>query len=114
MEENKSMNGCQSGMCQSKSGCCGCGGHKRLLRWALGLFILGFVFCAGVRVGEFKVLMGYGGYDGFGGEQNFGRMMQWGGAGYYRGNIGNTMMQRWSGAVPPQTATASPAEAPAK
>ncbi len=55
--------------CGANQGGCGCGGHhgcggwghKSLLRVLLALFVLGMVFCAGVKVGMLKAY--FGGWD---------------------------------------------------
>ena len=66
---------CQCGSCQmGHHGCCG-HGHNRflILRWILGLLILGIVFVMGVKIGEFKNELDSGYYGMSGG---FGKCTQ--------------------------------------
>ena len=72
--------GCQCGQCQGKHGMClshcGCG-HKSILRWVIGLVILGIVFCAGFKLGQLR-----GAWYGYGGEMMGWGRGNWGGYGY--------------------------------
>ena len=84
--------------CACGPGCsCGCGygfGYRpgyHLLRWALGLFILFFVFAVGVKVGEFLTALRYGGFNEYGRE--YPGMMQ-NQSGYYPG---------YGASIPPAT-----------
>lgn len=78
---------------QKGCGMCGqCGmymGHHGILRIVLGLLILGFVFWAGFKLGEFKALIVSGDSYGFGSRMMSGygsrSMMDWGGYGVPRG-----------------------------
>ena len=69
MEESKQEFGqkfsaCQSCGCMGHSHGCGGSGHYHghfLLRWLLGILLLGIVFAMGVKLGEFKSgFYGYG------------------------------------------------------
>jgi hypothetical protein len=92
MEESKNtsqINGdrmCGGKMCAGAgTGCtcgCGCGwaGGHRLFRVILGIVILLVVFWVGVKVGEFKVLIGEIGRGGYGNRYAY-PMMQGGGQG---------------------------------
>lgn len=102
MENKEYEKGCECGMCEGQCGAsmecggytCGmgcqhmygmrCGGRHYLLRWVLGIVILVLVFVAGIKLGEFRGLMG--GNDGYGYRMMNGRgynampgygMMQW-------------------------------------
>ena len=88
--------------------CCGMhhGGHKyMILRWVLGLIILGIVFCLGVKVGEFK-----GGFQGefygSGRHMRYGGMMQNNNQ-YYP--TGRAMYYQTNSVVPQQVIPATPA-----
>ncbi len=83
----------KQGSCGSQQGGCGCGGHggcgggwghKSLLRVLLALLVLGFVFCAGVKVGMLKAYFG-GFHRGY---PAMPFMME--------GNAGYGMMQTWT------------------
>ncbi len=91
----------KQGSCGNNQGGCACGGHgmcggwghKSLLRVVLALVVLGFVFCAGFKLG---VLAGY--FHGFG----YGdgpRMM-------YSNGWGGGMMRGFNVSVP-EAATSS-------
>ena len=83
MDENKSMpnqtsnhgHDCQCYGCKGMSMCRSCAhdGKYVLLRWALGLLILGVVFSIGLKIGEFKASMenGYGMNGGYGQYQQY-------------------------------------------
>lgn len=56
----------------------GCGKHV-LLRWIIGLSILALTFWMGMKIGELKSFLGFGGY-GYGMHSGYFRsmpMMQW-------------------------------------
>ncbi len=65
---NNVCNSCGAcGMCGNNMGCCGWHGrHMRhsVLRWILGLIILGIVFSVGMKIGEFKGQIEAGWYGG--------------------------------------------------
>jgi len=68
-----------------------CHSHFVLLRWVLGMIILGMVFCMGFMFGEIKGEFasgwntGFGGYGNGGMMQNFGSRHLNGGNGMLRG-----------------------------
>lgn len=64
-------------------GMCGWCGRKRFmfLRLVLGILILIFVFCAGIKLGEFKASVGSGYMEGYWGTRGCSTMM--GPGGYY-------------------------------
>lgn len=69
MEDNKSDMGHDMGHGEY----CHCHGHGFghrfvLLRWILGIIILGMVFCLGMMIGQFRGAYGdsFGGYGGYG------------------------------------------------
>ena len=75
-------------LCHGKSLMHGsCDGHRyMLLRIVLGLVIVFVVFWAGIRLGQFSVLIGDGYYSGYGSHM----MRGWGGYGGY-------LRMMWSG-----------------
>ena len=64
-DDKMNSSGQNNGGCGGHHGCCGGWGHKSLLRVVLALLVLGFVFCAGVKVGMFKSYFGYGNWGGY-------------------------------------------------
>ncbi len=47
-------------------GCACYGGRHHVVRWILGLILLGFVFCAGLALGELKGFLGQMRYGRYG------------------------------------------------
>ena len=105
MGMNKQENGQKFNACET----CGCMGHSHgycsgyghgyhghfLLRWLLGLLLLGIVFALGVKIGEFK--SGFGDY----GHMRYGD--------YQMMTTRPMMMYGTSGNMMYQTATTTPA-----
>jgi hypothetical protein len=88
-DDKTSSCGNNQGGCGGHHGCSGGWGHKSLLRVLLALLLLGFVFCAGVKVGMLKAYFGFGGWGHYRGLPVM--MYGNGDAGY-----GPGMMQTWT------------------
>jgi hypothetical protein len=84
MEENKNQDMCY--VCNNHSSkCCGRFHHQyHVLRWVLIFIIMVMVFSVGVKIGEFKSMLGgeFGGYR------------------HMRYEYGPVMYQTWDSAVP--------------
>ncbi len=120
MADEQKKEGTPSGKmaCMCPSGCacsCGCGwarGHL-LFRIIIGLILLALAFWAGVKVGEFKMIVaqdmwGYGG--------GYGHSMMFYGSGYDGGYGGNANVVPVAGSAASGAAgaaTSGPATAPA-
>lgn len=74
MQENNNQNcqvcGSGNGRCGRCGNMCGFNGHH-ILRWVLGILIITWVFCIGVRFGEFKASFENGSSYGY----RYGRVM---------------------------------------
>jgi hypothetical protein len=56
MEDTKIVSKKSKTTCACGNGCnCGCGGPVRLLKWLVGIILLGIVFLLGVKAGEFRI-----------------------------------------------------------
>lgn len=76
---NQSCQVCGSGngRCGRCGNMCGFNGHH-ILRWVLGILIITWVFCIGMRIGEFKSSIEYG--SGYGYSQRHMPPMMYGSA----------------------------------
>ena len=77
--------GSGNGRCNNCGHMCGFG-SRHILRWVLGILIISWVFCIGMKIGELKSeLMGGGYYSGYGNHMiRYGAMpMMYGTAGAY-------------------------------